>query len=713
MIVWLHLAPQTPWLPLALIALALIALGVWAYRFVIPPLPALARRALPALRVLAFVGLVLLLAQPVLERGIGGSGSIAILVDRSSSMMLPGSAAGRTRGEEAERAARDVAAAWRGRAAVRTLPFASRLGADSAGVGSPEVTALGDALDALAAQPDGQDVNGVVVIGDGVSNSGEDPVTAARRLGVPVHALWTGSAGTLDRAVNGFEASSDAQVGRPTPVRVRVSSSESQGTPLPVVLSDGPRELGRVTVIAPGGGAEAVAEFRPVPLSPGLAVWTARVDSTSGEATTTNNARQVAIQVAPGRLGVTVVSGGLNWDLTFVRRALLGDSSLKLTTWVRSRDGWRVLESGTRLANAPGTEALRGQAVVILDAVAPPLVGPAFDRALASFAQSGGGVLVLGGESPGIARLRGGALGDALRLVTAATAVPRQVAPIPSAEARDLLAWDDDPARGDRAWRGAAPMLDATPVEPGAADRVLVAGGAGGPPLLFVRRVGRGQVLIVNGSGVWRWSLSGQDEYAADRGRRLWRGFVRWLAEPVQGEPLRVRPERWLSATGEPVRLFATLQDESFRPVSGALVEGEVQAATGPAQRITFEPATAGGYVATLDRLPPGRYRVTASATRAARVLGRANSEFAVDRWSLEQARAAPDTASLAAMSAATGGSVAPASGAARWARSLEMSSLARPRTVSSRLWESPWMFAVIVGLLSLEWGWRRRRGLP
>jgi hypothetical protein len=356
---------------------------------------------------------------------------------------------------------------------------------------------------------------------------------------------------------------------------------------------------------------------------------------------------------------------------------------------------------------------LRGQAVVILDAVVPGQVSPAFDQALAAFARDGGGVLVLGGDAPGIARLRGSRLGEALRLAPATAAGARQVTPVPSPEARDLLAWDDDPARGERAWRAAAPLADPAPVAAGAADRVLVSGGAGGPPLLFVRRVGRGQTLIVNGAGVWRWSLSGQDEYAADRGRQLWRGLVRWLAEPVQGEPLRVRPERWLSATGEPVRLFATLQDEAFRPVSGARVEGEVQGTTGRAQRVVFEPTSAGGYVAMLDRLAPGRYRVTTTASRAGRALGRATSEFAVDRWSLEQARATPDSASLAAMAAATGGQVAPASDAGLWARGLGMSRVARERTVSSRLWESPWVFAVIVGLLSLEWAWRRRRGLP
>src|SRR5207248_720464 len=138
-----------------------------------------------------------------------------------------------------------------------------------------------------------------------------------------------------DRAVSGVESSPTARVGQSTTVRVRVATSESRGTPLAVHLLDGPRELGRASVIAPGSGAEATAEVRVTPLRPGLAVWTARVDSLGGEISAANNARQLAIEVAPGRIGVTIVSAGLNWDMGFLRRSLLGDSSLTVTTWSR------------------------------------------------------------------------------------------------------------------------------------------------------------------------------------------------------------------------------------------------------------------------------------------------------------------------------------------------------------------------------------------
>jgi hypothetical protein len=93
--------------------------------------------------------------------------------------------------------------------------------------------------------------------------------------------------------------------------------------------------------------------------------------------------------------------------------------------------------------------------------------------------------------------------------------------------------------------------------------------------------------------------------------------------------------------------------------------------------------------------------------------LGRAASEFAVDRWSLEAARVPADSALLAAVARASGGQVASVERLSRWTQGLSTRALARARTESVRLWESPWMFVAVVAALSVEWAWRRRRGLP
>jgi hypothetical protein len=706
----LHLAPHAPWVWLALASLVLLSLGVWAYRFAVPPLPALARRALPFLRILSLLVLVWLLAQPVLERGRGhDSTKLAVLVDRSWSMDLPaGDKDGRTRAQVADAAARDLVQSLRTRAVVRELPFAGRLGDDSTFQQSRGSTALGGALAELSRSPQGQDLDGVVVVSDGIVNAGDDPVTAARALGVPVSTVLVGNGGTRDRAVLEVEAPATARVGERTPVRVRLSGTGSPA-PLVVHLFDQGREIAHAQLPAPVSGAEATAELMAVPTRPGLAVWTAAVDSVPGEITTANNQRQVALEVTPGQLGVLVISTSLDWDLTFVRRALSGDSSLALDSRVRQGGAWQGIEHPH--AGAPTAADLRGHAVVVLDGIAPAELGPEFDRALISFARSGGGLLLFGGTSPGLKRYSTGASGAELGVNDAGGT--RSASPSPTAEAREVLSWDDDAARGDRAWHAAAPLSDVSSVRPGAGDRVLLAASDGGSPLMMARRIGRGQALYVNGTGLWRWSLASADEFSGDRGRRLWRNVIRWLAEPVQGEPLRVRPEQWLAARGEPVRLMASLQDAEFRPLAGAQVSGEVEDAGGRTRRITFTPREAGSYVATVSDLAPGRYRVRARATRAGKEVGSSAAEFAVDRWSLEEARAEPDSATLAAVAAAAGGRWVPAANRGRDIRSLPIRALAHARTESVRLWESPWLFAMVVGALSLEWAWRRRRGLP
>ena len=706
----LHLAPNAPWLLLLLFTLGAVALSLWAYRFAIPPLPAAARRALPALRLLSLAALVWLLAQPVLERAQGGAARVVVLLDRSRSMDLPERPGGRSRADAARDAVRELERSLRGRAGLEVLPFADGLGGDSASAPPRGATALGEALQAFAESPDRARTGSVVVVSDGEVNRGADPVAVARAMGLPVHAVVVGAGGAPDRAVSGVDAPDEGRVGQPVPVRVHVTSSEPRGTPIGVRLLGDGREIGRATAIAPGGGAEATVEFRESPGRAGLAVWTARVDSLAGEMSTRNNSRQVALQVAPGRLGVGVLTSGLNWDLAFLRRALLGDSSLALTTWVRERDGWRALERGRGRQPAPGE--LGGLAVVVLDALDPASLDPALDRALSSFVRGGGGLLVLGGPVPGLLRMRSGALAALLQLGISASAMARSASPAPTPEASELIAWDDDAARGARAWQAAAPLQDLAPIVPSAGDRVLIGSAGSGPPLFLSRHAGRGQVLMVNGTGLWRWSLSPLDDLTMARGHRLWRNLIRWLAEPVQGEPLRVRPERWLSSSGEAVRLDATLQDEAYRPVAGAAVEGELSG-PGRSRPIAFAPGSAGGYSITLSELPPGRYRVTARATRGGRELGRAASEFAVDRWSLEEARADPDSATLAAVARASGGSVTGAANVRAWARSIGTRTLARGPAETVRLWESPWLFAMVVGALGLEWAWRRRRGLP
>jgi hypothetical protein len=323
-----------------------------------------------------------------------------VLRDRSLSMDRPERTGAGTRAAAAERAISELRGALRGRVRLEEQSFASGLLADSArGTGERSASAPGSALTDLARLPVERRPDGVILVTDGAVNAGDDPVAAARALGVPVHGLLVGESTGAGRGIAGVEASSEARVGEATPVNVRVVSGEERGTPIEVRLEDEGRVLARATVPAPGPGAEATAELRVTPSRAGLAFWTARLAPLAGDTSADDDAHGVVVPVAPGKLGILIVSDGLNWDLTFLRRALAGDSTVELDTRVREAAGWRAIESAR--AGVPSDADLTGRSVVVLDGVSGAELGPAFDAALARFVRAGGGLLLLAGGPPG------------------------------------------------------------------------------------------------------------------------------------------------------------------------------------------------------------------------------------------------------------------------------------------------------------------------
>ena len=719
------LAPGSiPWLALAL-ALA-VALAVWAYRFALPPLAPGTRRGLSALRALALAVLLLLLARPLLsllERP--GRPEVLVLEDRSLSMDLPaGEAGATTRAEVAARAADEVARRLGGRFKVRRWEFAARAfaaGSDSAGRLDRAATALGDAVAAAGELPA---TAAVVVVTDGVANRGRDPVQAARELGRPVSAVAVGEARGWDAGIEEVAVNPTARAGQPTPMEVRLRHTGSEPRRARLSVSDGERVLAERVVTLAAGGAETVEELSFVPRRSGLAYYRVRLDAGPGEATEVNNRRAAVQTVMPDRQRVLVLTAGPNWDWTWLKRALDADSS-----WAPE---YAVVRGG-QLAPVPGMPAAAGPgpgvdparyAAIVAQGLSAADAGSPLGRRLAEYARGGGGLALWSGEGAGgasLSALRGTELGRAAAIELAGGPPAAElVAELPPGEPHDIARIDDDPVTARRLFAGFPPLAGVVPLAARAGDQVVLEGAGRRVPLLVLRRAGRGRVLLVNGSGLWRWGLSGAGAAGAERQARLWGAALRALAEPAQSEPLRVAAERALFAAGDPVGVSASLLDAAFRPVDGAVVEARLEAvggleggpaprAPGGALRLTAQGG--GSYAGRWPALAPGRYRVVAAAR--GRAGATASSEFVVDAWSPEYQAVEPERRTLERMAAVSGGRVATPAEIGELARRVAARAAAAGAVRERRLWEEPLAYAALLALLSGEWFLRRRRGLP
>src|SRR5262249_19837223 len=149
------------------------------------------------------------------------------------------------------------------------------------------------------------------------------------------------------------------------------------------------------------GGEEVVQDLSLVPRRPGLAYYRVRLDAGPGEITDLNNRRAAVQTVTPDRQRILVLTTNLNWDWTWLKRALEADSSWAVEhALVRQGRFAPVTGAGKVKAPAPD-QPLAPYAVVIAQGLSAADAGGALGARLAQYARAGGGIAVWGGEGAG------------------------------------------------------------------------------------------------------------------------------------------------------------------------------------------------------------------------------------------------------------------------------------------------------------------------
>lgn len=726
--------------------LAALVLGVWAYHRLPAPLRRGERTLLRGLRWLALIVLLILLLEPLLtvRRAQAGRPRLAVLVDRSSSMQLPGSHGG-TRRAEAESTLVRLEEGLGGRFELHVAGFAGELEGrrDPLPVYPWEpqgATALGEALEgALLRQADAP-LGGIVLLSDGVHTAGKDPAQVARNLPAPVFAVALGdSVAPPDLVVREVSASPVAQIGEPTALRVVLQSQGMEGWQATVTarpIGSGARlerEPGAIVAqrqvrLAAGAQGEVALSLEFAPRQTGLVLYEIEASVPEAEAVNLNNRRWVALDVRERKTRVLYLEGEPDWDFTFRRRAFDEDTTLAYTCLVRQKDGGYRRHGGPPISRVPVSRAdLSPFAAVLVGRLLPTDVPPGFVDALRSFLLDGGGVFFLGTpswETSGWSELLPVRVAPQSRL--GHTLSPSQATL--DGVSHEITALSENPSETERQWRALPPLWvpeGSYVAAPGA--RVLLTAQTAQPartvPLLAVAGAGGGRVAVLTGRGAWRWdfAMRGGDG-SAGAVRDFWKRTVRWLSEPAERSRFDVRPERAVFQDGEPIAFTGRLFDAGFEPIEGARLSVAVTPAdsVGPeeqARRSTrlmlYSQGAAGRYAGSSAALPSGMYRYRAEAARGAGEDRReATGVFWVEPMGPEFLRLANSARTLREIARRSAGQVASATELGPLLDAVPRKY--RPAQVvrQAEIWNHWAVFAILTALLSLEWGLRRRRGL-
>lgn len=730
-----------PWVWWLLIA----AGGAWlyyTYRSIFERTERKLTWGLMALRGAGLLALLLAISKPTWTRELveTNPGHIALVLDNSVSMSLP-DPSGKSRYALAVGAAQNIQQSIEAAGGPRVQ--VDLFGIDGVRLkdGIPEKpllksTDLVKAVSESSTQLKSQLLLGVVVISDGMANTGAKDAVALGETRVPVYAVGfqpDNTAGNLDLAVRNVQAPEKVIVKNEVKVDVRVSKTSGPATEANVVLKRGRDEFATQKVSFAAGNDEQLVSLTFTPAEAGSFVYTAAVApaaADAGEKLLANNAKHFPLQVDAEAIRVYYVEGFLRYEYKYLTARLKEDLDVSLVSVVRRGNPERTdTGSGVPLITA---ERLEKFDVVILGDMEGSYLTTAECQALVEWVSAGHSLLLLGGyRSFGPEGLRGTPLADALPVVFSDTE------PFQSEEEFKLeiteAGWrsplfrvSGDRVKDEALWADAPPLAGLALVKRAKSGADVLAidplRQVEGQPAVVAasQRFGKGHTLLIAADTTWRWSrmtrIMGQSDTLF---ARFWSQTIRWLAgRDVEQKRslLTVSTDRPDYELGKTVGIRIVRQPQPGTDAAPADVQVEVVDESGKnAKPVSVRSGSAEPDVFFGSFVPEtgGRYEVQAGlrGSGGERVANQ-TTDFLVHGPDLELADTATNRPHLQSMAAQTGGEYVDIDKAGEIASHIPRKERQLTRVESTELWDSPFLFLFFLTAVTIEWVLRRRQHL-
>jgi hypothetical protein len=586
--------------------------------------------------------------------------------------------------------------------------------------------ALRRALDDLAGQP----VAGALILSDGGSNLGEDPVPVAetaRQAHIPVSALGLGDpTKTKDVALLSVLADDVVRANNTVTVYAALTQRGYAGRPLTVTLQRGNQVIGRETLRLGPDEQKQEVRFNYVPTQAGRFYYTVTAAVQPGEITASNNKRAFIQNVIKKKLKVLYVESEPRYEYRYLRNAILRDTSLDFSCLLLSSDDTERRGGGsigiTRFP--PDEKSLFEYDMVILGDVPRSYFSANQLTALRRFVEDrGASLLIIAGEQHMPHEYAGTPLEAVFPVVITPspdpilTDEPFQWQLTPEGRLSPVMQLEDSAAENTRVWATLPGMYwaaGAVRAKPGATVLAVhpTRRNADGPRVLVATQpfgAGKSFMQMVDSTYLWRWRVGDRYFY------RYWGQVLRTLTPkelPGNSRFVQLNADRSNYRLGEKVSLNARLLDAYYHPIKAASATATIKSEGGQTQQIVLRatPGSPGLYTAEFQPERVGRYEV--SLTSPANPQARASTAFMVESLALERQKPELDEALLKKVAAAGGGRYYAPDALSDWMRSLPNNPLTVRSEQEIELWDSPLFLLLFIVPLAIEWFLRKRRGL-
>jgi hypothetical protein len=467
---------------------------------------------------------------------------------------------------------------------------------------------------------------------------------------------------------------------------------------------------------------------RPIPgsfLAPyGKPPPAAAFNDQDAEASLANNQADASVTVNDDPLKVLIVDHSARWESRFLVDLFERDQRVQVVRRYQSIRQPR----GEKELLPPTQQELDGYDIVVLGDLAPGQIAAEDQQRLERFvSRRGGFVAAIAGPRgmPSSYALGGIANLLPVRIVSGGGSPTATVQLTAVGGDHPVTSVLDDAALNQKLWPALPPLqwlARGVMAKPGA-EVLLATQDERATPVVATMRFGAGRVLWVGTTDTWRW----RDRLGDRVHRAFWLQAVRWgLGMRLRGkdERLQAALDRALIAPRERAELRVRARHQDGSPATGAVhadvvrLDAEGKVVDGSAQRIDLSPVGDADALwhAGLEGLAEGRWRVTVKSDDSAlAALTEVRDLVVRDRQSQEGIELGADPVNLGRLAAAGGFRADSLDQAVPLIQDLaeRLVPKANPRRTTHSLWDNYLALVLVLGLLAVEWVWRKRVGLP
>lgn len=742
--------------PLVFLVMAVVAVGaVWfTYRKTTRPLSPAWKTFFIATRSAVLVLLLFLLLRPVITtlQVSPQETYLGVIIDDSQSMAIADMPGGESRMAALQDAlfaggvVDDLSESFQ----IRSFRFdkqAERIGNENELSESGTASSISQALEYVDGQLNGLPLGGLVLISDGADNDEVDPVIKSQEFGtrrIPVFTVGVGQDEIpQDIGIVDVSAAETVLEGSVFTIAAGLQHQGYEGQEVELSILDGDTVVESEIITLGAEGVTRRYEMELTPEREEAIVYDLQVELQSGEIIEQNNVYSFLVDNSEKvPLDVLYLEGHPRNEYKFIRRAVEGDNSLRLATYLQTgpekyyRQGIR---SPTELSEGfpRDKEELYQYEALILGDIEESFFNADQLQMLQDFVAERGGGLIMSGmideefittpiadilpvtlveENFLPTQLRGG-----IRRGTHATGelyFPRLTN---NGEFSPLLRLASDDSENAALWRQ-LPELQGVYVtgriKPGATvlmEHPRLQYQNQPLPIIASQRYGSGRSMVVATASTWRWQMMMP---SADQSQEtLWRQMLRWSAVSAP-ERITIEFDREFYNVGDEVNVTATVLDDSYEPDSDATLW--MQTST-PLDQVTDTPmewdiSEDGVYRANFTVEDEGVFNLLVDVASAAGEGGNDAAEkraaFVVTPSLREYNNAERDSGLLGRIADASGGQYFDIDEVSQLADAIEFTPNAYSREVQIDLWDKPWILALLISLLCLDWVARRLKGL-